>query len=181
MSSPICIHSSEERPGSASRFLSGPVSMLHGQQLCQMKCVVARYGLFPSPQWQHEPGPPGCGYSSFHRSFNFVCLCLTLPSCLIDVSQQITKHWGWWPARLCKTWCICLTNTLVVLVLKGGGNWYGAVSAPLIKAQWANDPHHEGKHHSLLITLCSLFTKFYHSIVVLCNFFFFLVRNPSYL
>lgn len=31
---------------------------------------------------------------------------------------------------------------LVVLVLKGGGNWYGAVSAPLIKAQWANDPHH---------------------------------------
>lgn len=28
----------------------------------------------------------------------------------------------------------------------------------------------EGQHHSLLITLCSLFTKFYHSIVALCSF-----------
>lgn len=99
---------------------------------------------------------------------------MSYPAIVFDwCSQQVTKHWGWWPARLCKTWCICLTNTLVVLVLKGGGNWYGAVSAPLIKAQWANDPHHEGQHHSLLITLCSLFTNFYHSIVVLCNFFFF--------
>lgn len=99
---------------------------------------------------------------------------MSYPAIVFDwCSQQVTKHWGWWPARLCKTWCICLTNTLVVLVLKGGGNWYGAVSAPLIKAQWANDPHHEGQHHSLLITLCSLFTNFYHSIVALCNFFFF--------
>lgn len=28
----------------------------------------------------------------------------------------------------------------------------------------------EGQHHSLLITLCSLSTKFNHSIVALCNF-----------
>lgn len=46
MSSPFCIHGSEERPGSASWFISGPVSVLVGQQLCQMKCVGAGYGLY---------------------------------------------------------------------------------------------------------------------------------------
>lgn len=44
----------------------------------------------------------------------------------------------------------------------------------------------EGQHHSLLITLCSLFTKFYHNIIALFNlyresdfFFFFFGSNPS--
>lgn len=40
--------------------------MLAGQQLCQMKCVGAGYGLcLIFPERHHQFGPPGCVYSSF--------------------------------------------------------------------------------------------------------------------
>lgn len=41
----------------------------------------------------------------------------------------------------------------------------------------------EGQHHPLLITLCSLFTIFYHNIIALCNLYIyfdhFFGSNPS--
>lgn len=72
--------------------LSGPVSMLAGQQLCQMKCVGAGYGLhFISLSDSTNLDPQAVYIAAFTEAVTlFMSYCALM---LIDVSQ-VTKQWG---------------------------------------------------------------------------------------